>query len=96
MQVCLHNCLEFEAINGDEYSKNEYNDNEIEDIYDQLHPVRQKLVIPVEKPWRLRLAEWKDIPYAGKEFSENIPVIYTKKGERVQSKSEKMISKYIF
>ena len=70
----------------------EYNDNEIEDIYDRLHPVRQKLVIPVEKPWEKRLAEWKDITYVGKEFSENIPVIYTKKGERVRSKSEKIIA----
>ncbi|MBE5836175.1 MAG: hypothetical protein E7309_16350 [Butyrivibrio sp.] len=70
----------------------EYDDNEIEKIYDQLHPVRQMLVTPVKKPWEQLLAEWKNIPYVGKEFSENIPVIYTKKGERVRSKSEKIIA----
>lgn len=70
----------------------EYNNNEIEEIYDQLHPVRQTLVTPVIKPWEQRLSEWKSIPYVGKEFAENIPVIYTKKGERVRSKSEKIIA----
>lgn len=70
----------------------EYNDNEIEKIYDNLHSVRQKLVTPVIKPWEQQLSEWKNIPYIGKEFAENIPVIYTKKGERVRSKSEKIIA----
>ena len=70
----------------------EYNDNEIENIYEQLHPIRKELVKTVEMPWEQRLCEWKSIPYAGKEFAENVPVIYTKKGERVRSKSEKMLA----
>ena len=70
----------------------EYNDNEIENIYEQLHPIRKELVKTVEMPWEQRLCEWKSIPYVGKEFAENVPVIYTKKGERVRSKSEKMLA----
>ncbi len=70
----------------------EYNDNEIEEIYNKLNPVRKTLLQPVEAPWEQRLKEWKSIPYTGKEFSENIPVILTKKGERVRSKSEKIIA----
>ncbi len=70
----------------------EYEDNEIAEIYNKLNPVRKKLLQPVEIPWEMRLKEWKSIPYTGKEFSENIPVILTKKGERVRSKSEKIIA----
>ncbi len=70
----------------------EYKDDEIEEIYNKLHPVRKTLIEPVETPWEQRLQEWKSIPYVGKEFSENIPVIYTKKGERVRSKSEKILA----
>lgn len=70
----------------------EYNDNEIEIIYEQLHPIRKKLVKAVEMPWEQQLCEWKNIPYIGKGFAENVPVIYTKKGERVRSKSEKILA----
>lgn len=70
----------------------EYEDNEMAEIFDNLHSIRKTLVKPVEKPWEQRLAEWKSVPYTGKEFAENVPVIYTKKGERVRSKSEKIIA----
>ena len=70
----------------------EYDDNEIEDIYNKLHPVRQNLITPVEKTWEQKLTEWKNTPYIGKEFKPGTPEIYTKKGERVRSKSEKIIA----
>lgn len=70
----------------------EYEDSEITDLYDDLHSMRKTLVKPVETPWEQRLAEWKSVPCIGKEFAENVPVIYTKKGERVRSKSEKIIA----
>ena len=70
----------------------EYEDDEIERIYDRLHPVRKTLVSAVEPTWEQKLEEWKNIPYTGKEFSENSPEIYTKKGERVRSKSEKILA----
>ena len=74
----------------------EYNDNEIESIYEKLHPIRKELVKAVETPWEQCLQEWKSIPYSGKEFAENVPVIYTKKGERVRSKSEKILADYFY
>lgn len=70
----------------------EYEDNEIEEIYNKLHPIRKTLIKPVEIPWEQRLAEWKNIPYTGKEFKPGTPEIYSKKGERVRSKSEKIIA----
>lgn len=70
----------------------EYEDNELEEIYDQLHPERQTLVNPVIIPWEQRVAKWKSIPYIGKGFDDKTPEIYSKKGERVRSKSEKIIA----
>ena len=74
----------------------EYDDNEIEEIYSNLHPVRKNLIKPVEIPWEQKLADWKNTPYTGKEFGPGIPEIYTKKGERVRSKSEKILADTFF
>ncbi len=70
----------------------EYEDTEIEEIYNKLHPIRKTLIKPVEIPWEQRLAEWKSTPYVGKEFAPGMPEIYSKKGERVRSKSEKILA----
>lgn len=70
----------------------EYEDNEVEEIYDKLHHIRKTMINPVEIPWEKRLAEWKSAPYIGKEFKACMTEIYTKKGERVRSKSEKIMA----
>ena len=70
----------------------EYQDNEIEEIYNCLHPIRKSLIQPVEKTWGQQLDEWKNIPYVGKGFDPATPEIVSKKGERVRSKSEKIIA----
>lgn len=70
----------------------EYEDNEIDNIFERMHPNRQRLVEPVEKMWNQKVLEWKNVPYIGKEFENGIPEIYTKKGERVRSKSEKILA----
>lgn len=70
----------------------EYDDDEIEEIYEKLHPIRKTMIKPVEVPWEQKLQEWKNTPYVGKEFMPGIPEIYTKKGERVRSKSEKILA----
>lgn len=70
----------------------EYEDDEIEEIYLGLHQIRRGLVNPVEETWEQRLALWKATPYNGKEFKEGQVEIYTKKGERVRSKSEKILA----
>lgn len=74
----------------------EYKDNEIDDIFQQLHPIRKSIVEAVETPWDQRVREWKSIPYNGKEFAENVPVIYTKNGERVRSKTEKILADFFY
>ena len=74
----------------------DYEDDEIEQIFQKEHKVRQKLIQPVEPTWEQRVSEWKSIEYQGKGFSEDIPVILTERGERVRSKSEKIMADYFY
>ena len=42
------------------------------------------------------MREWQAEVYQGKSFEEENPVIYTEKGERVRSKSEKILADYLY
>ena len=64
-----------------------YDDNGIENIYEQEHQGRQKWIHPIEPTWKQRVDEWLKENYQGKGFKETDPFIYTEKGERVRSKS---------
>ena len=61
-----------------------------------MHKERQLLVTPIEPTWNQLLMKWYEEEYQGKEFKEGIPVILTEKGERVRSKSEKIIADYLY
>ena len=73
---------------------NDYTDDELENIYLKEHPERQKLIKPVEPTWEQKMNEWISREYEGKEFHEDLPVILTEKGERVRSKSEKIMADF--
>lgn len=73
----------------------DYEDNEIERIFESMHPERQKLITPVEPTYSQNLEAWLAIPYEGKGFSDDAPVIKTNGGVRVRSKSEKIIADYL-
>ena len=62
----------------------------------KLHTQRQLLVTPVEPIWEKELAKWYDSEYHGKEFYEGTAEIVTEKGERVRSKSEKILADYFY
>ena len=38
------------------------------------------------------MQQWQQQPYVGKAFPEELPEIYTERGERVRSKSEKILA----
>ncbi|MGN0325048.1 MAG: hypothetical protein ACI4DW_01970 [Lachnospiraceae bacterium] len=60
-------------------------------VYSNLSEERKALVVP--NVLEMNYAkEWQCVTYQGKKFLDNIPEIYTEKGERVRSKSEKMIA----
>ena len=44
----------------------------------------------------LILQKWFAAPYQGKEFQEGAPMILTENGERVRSKSEKILADYFY
>lgn len=62
----------------------------------KLHTQRQLLVTPIEPIWEKELARWYDSEYHGKEFYEGTAEIVTEKGERVRSKSEKILADYFY
>lgn len=74
----------------------DYDDDEIEKIYFNENKERQKFIRPIELTWEQKLEEWKAREYKGKEFPEGVPVILTEKGERVRSKSEKIMADYFY
>ena len=46
--------------------------------------------------WDQLLKMWYEEEYQGKEFKEGTPLILTEKGERVRSKSEKILADYFY
>lgn len=74
----------------------EYQDDEIEKIFLKENETRQKLIHPVEDTWEQKLELWLKEEYKGKGFEEGTPVIYSDRGERVRSKSEKILADYFY
>ena len=72
----------------------DYVDDELENIYLKEHIERKKLIRPIEPTWEQQLEEWISREYKGKDFQKETPVILTEKGERVRSKSEKIMADY--
>lgn len=74
----------------------EYQDDEIENIFLKEHEIRQKLICPVELTWNQQLEQWMQEKYEGKGFKEGDPLIYSDRGERVRSKSEKILADFFY
>lgn len=70
-------------------------DDELELVYTSLNPARRVLVKPVEpleEPWEARVARWMAQPYTGLGFREGERSYSTNNGEKVRSKSEKILA----
>lgn len=74
----------------------DYDSHEIDNLYDQLHSARKCLVQPVEKTIEQKYADWLTLEYQGKSFVDGATVIMTEKGERVRSKTEKIMADYFY
>ena len=74
-----------------------YENNSLEEIYRTLHPARKCLIKPFIKPREEIVEEFENKKYQGKSFAEDdITAYFTMKGERVRSKSEKIIADELF
>lgn len=70
----------------------QYSPDKVKNIYTTLTPERQLLTTPYIIPDAQYVSRWKNRVYEGKGFREDAPEIYTENGERVRSKSEKMLA----
>lgn len=80
--------LQFRKITKD------YKDNEIEQLYLKERAERQEFIEPIELTWEQKVKAWMAKEYKGKGFPEDTPIILTERGERVRSKSEKIMADY--
>lgn len=73
-----------------------YNEDELEQVYDQMNPYRKTIVPPRIMSDEMFAEQWESVEFQGKRFAEGTPEIYTEKGERVRSKSEKIIADMLY
>lgn len=65
----------------------------LQNVYRELHPARKVIVNPLYRPIEEMIEEFEQVTYKGKGFEElDKTAYYTMKGERVRSKSEKIIA----
>ena len=67
-----------------------------EDIYDSLSESRKELTHSVFKTIDDIINEWQNKPFTPKAFRDDDPYFVTNRGERVRSKSEKIIADRFF
>jgi len=75
---------------------NDYSDDEIEQIYLSANKERRDLITPHEIPIDQQIKNWLEQPYQVKSFQEGTVVILSERGERVRSKSEKILADYFY
>lgn len=73
-----------------------YSENAVEDVYAKMNGFRQELIEPIVLSDEEYVRRWLEEPYEGKGFKPDTPVLYTKRGERVRSKSEVIIADMLF
>lgn len=67
-------------------------DKSAEQIYENLHEGRKRIITPIIETEEQYVQNWQEEIYQGKAFQEDMPELYTEKGERVRSKSELIIA----
>lgn len=70
----------------------QYRPDKILDTYEKLPLQRQILITPHILSQEQYVKMWESRTYSGKAFGTDTPQIYTEKGERVRSKSEKILA----
>ena len=70
----------------------DYKEDELSAIYENLNAARKKLVTPIVQSDEKYAEQWESIYTIKKEFRSGDPEIWTERGERVRSKSEKILA----
>lgn len=70
----------------------DFEEEEIERVYVDMHPAKQELIKPVVPTRAQRVGRWKATPYVGKQIREDQRTYKTNNEELVRSKSEKIMA----
>lgn len=70
----------------------EYEKTSLKKIYEKTNPYRRELISASELSDEEYIKQWQSVKYEGKFFEKGDGEIVTEKGERVRSKSEKIIA----
>ena len=71
-----------------------FKDDELSCLYADMAPSRKKLFTPLVPDDETFAREWEAFEYQRKPFDGDFPEMYSERGERVRSKSEKIIADY--
>ena len=71
-------------------------DIDLTTVYSKLSEGRKKYVKPYVLSDEQYVEQWLEVKYTGKTFFDDMPVIMTERGERVRSKSEKILADKLF
>lgn len=73
-----------------------YNPDKLDDIYNNLSSHKRKLVKPIVETKHSFITKWENEDFQTNSFPHTGSVIKTKKGERVRSKSEKILADILY
>lgn len=73
-----------------------YDATSIQKIYAKTSPYRQELITNPVLPDEEYIKQWQAVEYESKAFADDAPEIITERGERVRSKSEKIIADKLY
>ncbi len=73
-----------------------YENTSLKHMYQRIHPYRRELISPIILSDEEYIKRWQAVEYKGKQFAEDDPEIITERGERVRSKSEKIIADKLY
>jgi len=69
-----------------------YEETDLQEVYQNMHPFRKNLLSYAILPDEEYARQWECVEYHGKPFLHDESEIFTERGERVRSKSEKIIA----
>lgn len=70
----------------------DYEVDEVDNVFTQLHEAKRELIRPIVPTRERLLAQWREREYSAKGFDFDSLIILTERGERVRSKSEKIMA----
>ena len=73
-----------------------YRKTSLKQIYQKMNPLRRKLVLAEILSDEEYVKQWQAVDYRGKAFEDDEYEIITERGERVRSKSEKIIADKLY